>query len=1397
MVPIVIGLAGNLATSTVAVKASWWTPTIWTGVVLLIVVALVSEFRSYRHDGNKEDNTSESDQFAEICRIYLDRLRERHRRVDLEILTPLTEQGEHPAMLLGQIFVPQSVRMDPPPMELPREVWRRLAADGHVEESDLPKQIDLARIEEVRRAFRERPPRPVLEALGDPSERKIVILGDPGAGKSTLSKYLMLTLAANRAKQDAHENSAMAQVPQAIAGRLPLLVELRTYADSHWRSKDFLDMLDYLHASEDLGLPKPLLEEFLRSDGHALVVFDGLDEIFDPKLRAEVAHQIDGFASRYPKTRIIVTSRVIGYSRGILDAAGFTHYMLQDLDSEQIKKFTTTWYVESCPGNPTEATRLGNRLLKAIDDSAAVAELAGNPLLLTILAIIGRRRELPRDRRTVYKHAVTVLIEHWDVNKHLRAEHIDGKAIDLDEEEKLRMLRLVARRMQGSPVGLAGNHIPAAELSEYLEQHLHDRFNLSEGEASKAARAILRQFRERNFILSLFGAEVYGFVHRAFLEYLAADDINQRFNDRDLNEEDLLQIFKTYWPDPAWSEVLLLLTGILPEQFAIQAIAILLNADPHWRIKKLPPLHLILALRATGEVRRTATLIDHTRTITEYLIKLLAAAAINESDYDLKLVGALQATLIRSSVGLDSDWFNREDYLSWYRSNSRYLRIRAYVTPEIAAQIYIALLPGDFHGLKVAILNDEYWAVRRAAVRAIASGWADHPGTLPLLRNRALNDERGDVREAAVRAIASGWADHPDTLPLLKNHALNNEHWNAREAAVQAIASGWADDPDTLPLLKNHALKDADEDVREAAVRAIASGWADHPDTLPLLKNHAINDEHGAVCRAAVQAIASGWADDPDTLPLLKNHALNNEHWNAREAAVQAIASGWADDPDTLPLLKNRALKDADEDVRRAAVQAIASGWADHPDTLPLLKNRALKDANEDVREAAVQAIASGWTNHPDTLPWLKNHALNNKHGNVRRAAVQAIASGWADDPNILPWLKDYAINNEHWNVRRAAVQAIASGWADDPNILPWLKDYAINDEHGDVREAAVQAIASGWADDPDTLPLLKNHALNNEHWNVRRAAVQAIASGWADHPDTLPLLKNHALKDEHWAVRAAAVQAIASGWADHPDTLPWLKNHALNNEHGNVRAAAVRAIASGWADHPDTLPLLKNHALKDEHGNVRAAAVRAIASGWADDPDTLPLLKNHALNDANEDVRAAAVRAIASGWADHPDTLPLLKNHALKDEHGDVRAAAVRAIASGWADHPDTLPLLKNHALNDANEDVRAAAVQVIASGWADHPDTLPLLKNHALNDEHGDVREAAVQAIASGWADHPDTLPLLKNHALNDEHWAVRAAAVRAIASGWTEDPDTLPLLKDHALTGTDRAEQLGSNG
>ena len=144
-------------------------------------------------------------------------------------------------------------------------------------------------------------------------------------------------------------------------------------------------------------------------------------------------------------------------------------------------------------------------------------------MLLTILAIIGKHQALPRERWKLYDHAASVLVEHWDVNRHLQQQYESPDFIDAEDKKEL--LRRLAYRMQSDERGLSANYIGAEELSEVFESYLIERYQRDRADARALARTMINQFRERNFILSRYGPHLYGFVHRTFLEYFCAEAI--------------------------------------------------------------------------------------------------------------------------------------------------------------------------------------------------------------------------------------------------------------------------------------------------------------------------------------------------------------------------------------------------------------------------------------------------------------------------------------------------------------------------------------------------------------------------------------------------------------------------------------------------------------------------------------------------------------------------------------------------------------------------------------------------------------------------------------------------------------------------------------------------------
>ncbi|MHA6619807.1 hypothetical protein [Pseudonocardia sp. DLS-67] len=84
-------------------------------------------------------------------------------------------------------------------VELPRDLRRRLVEAGELTGDELPAEIDehdREMLAKAREAHTAETPRPVAELLSDVRRRNVVLLGDPGAGKSSLLRYVALSLAA-------------------------------------------------------------------------------------------------------------------------------------------------------------------------------------------------------------------------------------------------------------------------------------------------------------------------------------------------------------------------------------------------------------------------------------------------------------------------------------------------------------------------------------------------------------------------------------------------------------------------------------------------------------------------------------------------------------------------------------------------------------------------------------------------------------------------------------------------------------------------------------------------------------------------------------------------------------------------------------------------------------------------------------------------------------------------------------------------------------------------------------------------------------------------------------------------------------------------------------------------
>ncbi|MFN5515303.1 MAG: NACHT domain-containing protein [Cyanobacteriota bacterium] len=439
---------------------------------------------------------------------YAEGLKEQYGSVKLESLD--TTGVYYDGLKLWEIFIPQNVRecqeFLPQVYELPKDHLKRLREAGEAIDS-----ISEEELERQRHRYINQQSQLVWDVIGAPtaqsakgSIQQVVILGDPGSGKSSLLQYIALDWA-ERPLRD------LSLYP------LPLLLELRVYARDK-QAGQCRDILSFIHGGNiTCRLNQQELHERLRA-GSVIALLDGVDEIFDPALRDEVVTDIHRFSNDYPQVQVIVTSRWLGYKGERLRGAGFRHFMLQELEIEQIGEFIERWH-DLTFTDEADKLRKKERLIKALGESKSIRELAGNPLLLTMMAILNRNQELPRDRPELYNQASRVLLHQWDVERFLIEDaRIDPKTFDY--RNKQAMLRKVAYRMQSSEQGLAGNLISELALREEIILYLQQETDFDK--PKEIAVVLINQLRTRNFILCFLGAESYGFVHRTFLEYFCA-----------------------------------------------------------------------------------------------------------------------------------------------------------------------------------------------------------------------------------------------------------------------------------------------------------------------------------------------------------------------------------------------------------------------------------------------------------------------------------------------------------------------------------------------------------------------------------------------------------------------------------------------------------------------------------------------------------------------------------------------------------------------------------------------------------------------------------------------------------------------------------------------------------
>ncbi|NEO37962.1 MAG: NACHT domain-containing protein [Moorea sp. SIOASIH] len=599
------------------------------------------------------------------------------------------------------------------------------------------------------------------QLLSQSQSKRVVILGAPGSGKTTLMSYFAVMLA--------QQNPDVLGL-DGDTDWLPILIRMRDFARHLDKS-----LIDYARIfAENTMSVKPLPVGFFEhwlSDGRALILLDGLDEVAEEAKRHDVVKRIENFLGQFDRNRAIITSRPAGYRRDFFRTEEFPHYQIQSFDDQKISAFIDNWY-NSRFQDQAEAERWKHSLRKALDDNDRITLLARNPLLLTIIALIHRYQAvLPKERFELYNCAVKTLLTSWDAKKEIRNRLI-FKYLDLYDLRRLMELLAYWIHSQGnSDDNEGGTIINKKDLIAQLSKEIKTLKQVQLYQAKEEAEVFVTLIRDRTGLLNEQGQDCYAFVHKTFQEYLCAEEINyQAENEYDFGI--VLNHIREHLHDSHWREVLLLLIAQQKPKNAAKAIRAVLTNNSNYE----QWLHRDLLFAGNCLAENPKNLRGADSALVQDILERLVELEVSSKEPVGEKISEQVFQIICS--------FYETDFKA---QALEMLKEQIDLIDETRLLNYRAELGEKDQVIKILLtrLKDEDSDVRWKAALALANLGNSSETVVSTLIPRLQNDERF-VRRRAARALAN-LGNSSETVVSALIRQLQNENYLMRAWVANAL----------------------------------------------------------------------------------------------------------------------------------------------------------------------------------------------------------------------------------------------------------------------------------------------------------------------------------------------------------------------------------------------------------------------------------------------------------------------------------------------------------------------------------------------------------------------------------------------------------------------------------
>ena len=360
---------------------------------------------------------------------------------------------------------------------------------------------------------------PAERVISDNS--RVLVLGRPGAGKTTFLKYLAISIL-NKPK-----------LPM-----IPVFVPLKEWSQEKNVKLETIITRQF----EVCGFNQT--REFVRlllRKGKCLILLDGFDEL-DPDFRSAAITQIEHFVKDWGANKFVMTCRTAANTYVFNN---FIEVEVSDFTENQIHIFIRKWFKGSISEKCIEE-------LKA-EENKGIMDLASNPLLLTLICIAYRESlSFPDNRVQLYETALDALLKKWDASRDI-IRYNPYKRLTTSKKE------LLLSNIAAQTANKKGNIFDIDDVSESIDSFMLELTDI-EADDYEGSRSVLEAVEAQHGVIYKVAKNEYGFSHLTFKEYYIARHIV----DSD-NKQLMDKVLKRYIGEPSWNEILLICCGLQKE----------------------------------------------------------------------------------------------------------------------------------------------------------------------------------------------------------------------------------------------------------------------------------------------------------------------------------------------------------------------------------------------------------------------------------------------------------------------------------------------------------------------------------------------------------------------------------------------------------------------------------------------------------------------------------------------------------------------------------------------------------------------------------------------------------------------------------------------------------------